>query len=627
MQDHILTAESVDVLICGSGSAGLCCALWLAIHNDQIAKQTRIDASRKPRPITYRILESRGHPLQIGQADGVQCRTVELFESFGMENYLRDEAYWVNEVAFWAAEENMGPQCNGDAPGRRGIVRTGRTADVLPGLSHQPHVILNQARVNELMIEKAKALKGTDVSYGWNVKGVEVDSASNSEYPVEIDAEGHGGRTTFRAKYVLGSDGAHSQIRHSLKIPMEGDSTNAVWGVMDFYPQTNFPDYRKKSTIRSDQGTLMIIPREGDSMIRTYIELPKGTNPKSVKLQDLQKAARSAFYPYQMDFLVTKWWSAYAIGQRVAASIVDSSGRIFLAGDACHTHSPKAGQGMNASLQDGYNLGWKLSAVLSGQADPSLLETYVQERHQYAQQLIEFDRYFAKLFSSGEREDGKKPSPEDFNRAFVEAGIFTAGMAANYKDSALSAADISKQELATKVIVGQRLPSAQVVRMSDSKPFPLLKLLQSDTRWRIVVFAGDVTDSSTLIKLNHLGESLASSQSPLVRFTLPGCENDAAIETLVVFHGDRTKVEFDQIHEAFKPKNRDLDMTNLHKIYFDDMSWNDGHGEAYRTLGIDSQKGCIVVARPDQYVSAVLGLTDTAALTTVFEKGLKSLSG
>lgn len=626
MQDQNSTAEPVDVLICGSGSAGLCCALWLAIHNDKIAKQTGTDESRRSRPITYRVLESRGGPLQIGQADGVQCRTVEIFESFGMENYLRDEAYWVNEVAFWAADEGSGPQQNGDAPSRRGIVRTGRTADVQPGLSHQPHVILNQARVNELMIEKAKALKGTDVSYGWNVKGIDIDSASNPEYPVEIDAEGHGGRTTFRAKYVLGSDGAHSQIRHSLKIPMHGDSTNAVWGVMDFYPRTNFSDYRKKTTVRSDRGTLLIIPREGDSMIRTYIEMPHGTNPKSVKLQDLQKAAQDIFYPYEMDFLVTKWWSAYAIGQRVAESIVDQSGRIFLAGDACHTHSPKAGQGMNASLQDGYNLGWKLGAVLSGQADPSLLDTYVQERHQYAKELIEFDKYFAKLFSSGKGEDGKKASSEDFNQAFVKAGVFTAGMAANYQNSAISAPSISKQELASQVIVGQRLPSAQVVRMSDSKVFPLLKLLQSDGRWRIIVFAGDVNDDSTLSRLNTLGESLAASQSPLARFMSPGCENDTTIDTLVVLHGDRTKVEFDQIQAVFKPKHHDLDMTNLHKIFFDDQSWNDGHGEAYKTLGINTQKGCIVVARPDQYVSAVLDLDDVQALSSVFAKALKPAS-
>lgn len=624
-EDHTTATQPVDLLICGSGSAGLCCALWLAVYNDCIAKRAAAGLSKTPKYITYRVLESRGGPLQIGQADGVQCRTCEIYESFGLDNYLRDEGYWVNEVAFWAAENNNAAQPNGDVPGRRRIVRTGRTADVQPGLSHQPHVILNQARINELMIEKAKALKGNDVSYGWAVKGVEVDEATNPNYPVEVDAEGHGGRTIFRAKYVLGSDGAHSQVRHSLQIPMEGDSTNAVWGVMDFYPRTNFPDVRKKATVRSDHGTLLIIPREGDSMIRTYIELPQGTNPKSVKLQDLQQSARLAFYPYDIEFLVTKWWSAYAIGQRVAKSVVDASGRIFLAGDACHTHSPKAGQGMNASLQDGYNFGWKVGAVLTGQADASLLDTYVRERHQYARELIEFDRYFAKMFSS-EGKAGKRASPEEFNEAFVRAGVFTAGMAAKYEQSSVIATDISKQELAVEVVVGQRLPSAQVVRMSDSKPFQLLKLLRSDSRWRILVFAGDAEDQETLQRLNRVGDYLASSESPLVKFISPGEENDNRIETLVVLHGDRTKVEFDQIHDAFKPQDHNLALVNLHKIYFDDDSWNHGHGHAYQTLGIDPRKGCFVVARPDQYVSAVLDLSDETGLSSVFSSFLKPAS-
>ena len=635
MSEHIIE-ESVDVLICGSGSAGLACALWLAIYNNRFCgtspntgvngESSSHQKSSAPRPISYRILEARDGPLQVGQADGVQCRTVEIYESFGLDHILKNEGYWVNEVSFWAVDQANQAVNGADSTQweRKRIVRTGRAADVQPGLSHQPHLILNQARINGLMLEKMKTLNGQNVDYGWKVATIEVNQEYNETYPVTVTSEKEGTKRNIRAKYVLGGDGAHSQIRRSLQIPMEGDNSNAIWGVMDVFPRTDFPDFRKKCTIHSEVGTLIIIPREGDTMIRMYFELPHGTNPKSVTLEDLQKKAKEIFWPYNMDFCATKWWSAYSIGQRVAKSMVDESGHIFLAGDACHTHSPKAGQGMNASLQDGYNIGWKLGALLLGQADESILQTYLQERHQYAQQLIEFDRYWAKLFASEPGESGKKPTAEEFNQAFVRGGIFTAGMAANYQESDLTASSISTQDLAKKVVVGQRLPSAQVVRMSDSKPFPLLKLLQSDGRWRILVFPGDVKDEGCLPRLNQLGEDLMLEQGLLRSFTPAGMVCDSILDTLVVLQGDRKTIEFDRIHAAFKPDLHDMPIVNLHKIFLDDESWNSGHGHVYKTLGIDPRAGCIIVARPDQYVSAVVRLDDHAHLFQWFSKFMRS---
>jgi phenol 2-monooxygenase len=124
---------------------------------------------------------------------------------------------------------------------------------------------------------------------------------------------------------------------------MVGDTTDTVWGVMDIYPKTNFPDIRRKCTIHSAAGNLLIIPREGGSLVRFYMQLPPGSQPKDVTLHDLQNTARNIFAPYTMDFADTFWWSAYSIGQRLADNF-HSHERIFLTGDACHTHSPKAGQ-------------------------------------------------------------------------------------------------------------------------------------------------------------------------------------------------------------------------------------------------------------------------------------------
>ena len=175
--------EQVDVLICGSGSAGLCAAVWLSRFG-----------------INYKILERRDGPLQVGQADGVQTRTVEIFDSFNLAEDLLREAYHVLEVAFWSPPE-------GDDRDK-GIRRSRYAADKETEISHQPHVILNQARLNELMIgdlEKSSGLP-PPIEYGCDVKGVQVDEteAKNTDaYCVKVEVVEKGVAKAYRAKYVL----------------------------------------------------------------------------------------------------------------------------------------------------------------------------------------------------------------------------------------------------------------------------------------------------------------------------------------------------------------------------------------------------------------------------------------
>ena len=169
-------AQEVDVVICGSGSAGLCAAAWLARCGVQCT-----------------ILEKRSEPLKNGQADGVQCRTVEVFESFGLAEDLLREAYHVLEVAFWSSND------------KGGIHRTNRAADTAPGLSHQPHVILNQARVNGILIDAMRRWNGQEIQYGYDIKGVALDTAAPGPeaHAVTVVAERAGVEQIFKARYVL----------------------------------------------------------------------------------------------------------------------------------------------------------------------------------------------------------------------------------------------------------------------------------------------------------------------------------------------------------------------------------------------------------------------------------------
>ena len=306
-----------------------------------------------------------------------------------------------------------------------------------------------------------------------------------------------------------GCDGAHSNVRKSLGYKMIGDSTDAVWGVMDIYPRTNFPDIRKKATLRSNSGNLLLIPREGGSLVRCYIELPHGTVAKDVRLEDLHAAARQIFHPYTLEIADTFWWSAYSIGQRLADHF-SKDNRVFLTGDACHTHSPKAGQGMNVSLQDGYNIGWKLAAVLKGQANPELLRTYNIEREKVAADLIDFDRSFTKLFSM-KVDHMNGTTQKYFSEQFIKSRQYTAGLTAKYDDSVITSAERSKQELAANLKIGMRFPSSQVVRFCDAKEVQFSTALVADGRWRIVVFAGDLKNSANAETLDKVYTQIYNS--------------------------------------------------------------------------------------------------------------------
>ncbi|KAK4662335.1 uncharacterized protein QC763_700530 [Podospora pseudopauciseta] len=580
--------ERVPVLIAGSGSAGLCAAVWLARFN-----------------IPYKILERRNGPLEIGQADGVQTRTVEIFDSFGIAEEMLREAYHVLEIAFWSAPD-----------AEKGIKRAKYEADKETEISHQPHVILNQARLNELMT----GLLGSNppIEYRCEVKNVVVDQNADSSdlesYPVRVDAVRDGVQKTYRAKYVLGCDGAHSIVRKSLGFKMVGDSSDAVWGVMDIYPRTNFPDIRKKAVINSAVGNILLIPREGDSMVRFYTELPAGTKVSDVSLEKLHDHARKVFHPYEMEFAETFWWSAYSIGQR-RADFFHRDHRVFLTGDACHTHSPKAGQGMNVSLQDGHNIGWKLGMVLQGLARPDILETYVLERERTATELIDFDRKFTKLFNTKYRQEHGITAGM-FAEQFTKAGRYTAGQAVQYDASAITDIGEHDKELVAKVTVGMRFPTAQVVRSCDAKAMQLVKGLPANGQWYIVVFSGDLSQPEAMSRLDEISSTLSQT---VQRLTPTGVDPDGVIDRILVTAGDRKKVELDAIPDFFTPVTGKWKMKNLGKIYADDESYNSGHGHAYEAYGVDASKGAIVVVRPDHYVAKVCRLEDVESLGSFFE--------
>lgn len=155
---------------------------------------------------------------------------------------------------------------------------------------------------------------------------------------------------------------------------------------------------------------------------------------------------------------------------------------------------------MNMSLQDGYNIGWKLAAVLNGNASTDLLKTYNIEREKTASDLIEFDRELTKIISAKDIKQSEDAAKR-FSEYFIKSAIYTAGLTTTYDDSMITNAKGSTQELAKNVTVGMRFPSAQVVRFSDARAMQISKALQATGQWRMIVFAGDILQEDSLKRL------------------------------------------------------------------------------------------------------------------------------
>ncbi|MGY1837507.1 FAD-binding monooxygenase [Blastococcus sp. SYSU DS0510] len=594
--------DEADVVIVGCGPAGLVLAAQLAAFPE----------------IRTVVVDRRDGPLQVGQADGVACRTVEVFEAFGLADRLVAEAYWVNEVAFWRP----------DPADRTRITRTGRVQDVEDGLSEFPHVIVNQARMLAWLREHmARSAGRLQPFYGLHASDVQVDADGATVTLRHLTAGRETGATsTIRARYVVGCDGARSSIRTTIGRELVGDPMNSSWGVMDVLAVTDFPDIRLKAAIHSaNQGNLLVIPREGGYLVRLYIELDAVADRdlhdrRTVTPEKLAAVANRILHPYSIDVKDVGWWSVYDIGQRLCDRFDDVPAeegstrlpRVFIAGDACHTHSAKAGQGMNVSMADAWNLGWKLAAVLRGTARPELLRTYSEERQAVAQELIDFDREFARMFSAPPKEEGGSDEgvdPEEFQRYFVRQGRFTAGVATRYAPSMITG-EGEHQALAEGYAVGMRFHSAPVVRVADAKPVQLGHVARADGAWRLYVFADAADPTSPASRARALLEHLGSARSPVARYTPAGADPDAVIDVRGVFQQGHRDLAVESLPPALLPRKGRFGLVDHEKAFAPDPKSDD----VFDLRGVDRERGCMVLVRPDQHVAAVLPLDAHAEL-------------
>ena len=600
--------DEVDVLIVGSGPAGMIAAAQLA---------------QFPNVVT-RMVERRPGRLTIGQADGIQARSVETFQAFGFAERIIAEAYRITEMAFWKP----------DPENPRNIHRAAVAPDDPTGISEFPHLIVNQARVLDYYCEfMHNSPTRMRPDFGYEFRGLEI--TQGAEYPVAVTlahaaGEQAGQERVVRAKYVVGADGARSAVRDSIGATHIGDKAFHAWGVMDTLAVTDFPDIRTKCSIQSEAGNILLIPREGGYLFRMYVDLGEVSPDdhgavRSTSLDQIIAKANEILHPYTLDVRNVAWHSVYEVGHRVTDRFddvpVEEQGsrtpRVFITGDACHTHSAKAGQGMNVSMQDGWNIGWKLGHVLSGLSPESLLETYHSERHVVAKDLIDFDKQWSTLMAKKPEEFENPSELEDF---YVRTAEFPAGFMTQYTPSMIVGEAVN-QDLATGFPIGKRFKSAPAERVADGNPVHLGHHHRADGRWRVYAFA-DAPAAGEPSALAEWATWMAeSSDSPLRVHTPEGADLDSLFDVKVVYQQPHGAVDIGRVPAVFLPHNGPFGLIDYEKVYA-----TDPEHDIFDLRGID-RGGAVVVVRPDQYVAHVLPLSATDELAAFFRQNLLERQG
>lgn len=319
---------------------------------------------------------------------------------------------------------------------------------------------------------------------------------------------------------------------------MRDDTSDmSVWGVLDGEVDTDFPDIWTKTVIFSEQyGSILIMPRERD-MTRLYIEMrpdappagaaaaaaaaagtanhPNNPNPNLVQATIMHRAAQ-ILQPYRIRWRSVEWTGQYRVSQRVAPRFATplpgpsspAEPRVFIAGDAAHTHSPKASQGMNTALHDSWNLAWKLNLAVRGLCDPAvLLGSYEAERQKIARDLVAFDFEHANEMSRGD--------PAALAENFRKNVRFISGVGVEYGENELNVLLESESNgfAGGGARPGCTLPPGKVSRYIDANPVDVQLDIPVLGQFRIYMFVPDVVDLRQTVFLGGLCLAIAEEDS------------------------------------------------------------------------------------------------------------------
>lgn len=410
---------AADVLICGAGAAGLTFAIDLA-----------------RRGISFRLIEKKDSPFRGSRGKGIQPRTQEIFEDLGIldrivaaggpyppqREYREDGSFIESDVA-----EHIAPT---------------------PAEPYHMALMIPQFLTEGAMRERLLEL-GQRVEFGCELIGLAQDQDG-----VTARLSGEAGEETIRVRYLVGADGGRSFVRHALDIGFPGKTL----GVRAVVADVALTGLDRTAWHRFNDGAMdrqiALCPLAGTELFQLQAPVPlEGEVDLSAEGLSTVIAERTG----RDDICVQSvhWASAYQMNARLADHYRD--GRAFLIGDAAHIHPPTGGQGLNTSVQDAYNLGWKLAAVIGG-ASAILLDSYERERRPVAASMLGLATELLEAAKRGDMRRGREVQQLDIG----------------YPGSSLA---LEKPERVAGLLAGDRAPDAPLCGAAG-QPVRLFELLR-----------------------------------------------------------------------------------------------------------------------------------------------------
>ncbi|MBS1797235.1 MAG: FAD-dependent monooxygenase [Acidobacteria bacterium] len=346
-----------DVIIVGAGPTGLALAGQLRRYG-----------------VEFVIFDQKDGTTPFSKAIGVQARTLEIYEQIGLADKL---------VAAGAIAEKASFVEGGAIRGTAELAKIGE------GLSPYPFLLIVEQGLHEKILDEHLRAEGKEVL--WQTT---LESFSQTEAGVTAAIRTADGATeTIEAKFLVGCDGAKSAVRHGLGLGFAGSTLDRLFYVADAAVDWNFAHDSLYVCLAQNTITAFF-PMVGENRFRIVGTFPEGhqADEGEILYEEIEARIKK---DVELDLNIhdVKWFSVYRVHSRRVDKF--ANGRCFVAGDAAHIHTPAGAQGMNTGIQDGYNLAWKLAAVLRGKASLSLLETYDEERSANAKRLLQTtDRAF-----------------------------------------------------------------------------------------------------------------------------------------------------------------------------------------------------------------------------------------
>lgn len=346
-----------DVLIIGAGPTGLALACQFIRYG-----------------VDFVIIDKKETTTPHSKAIGVQARTLEIYEQIGLADKLIEQG---------AIAEKARMIVGGKVRGEANFREFGK------GMSPYPFVLMVEQGKHETILHDF--IGSHDHNVRWQT---ELENFSQDETGVTASIKSSSGETeTISAKFLVGCDGAKSNVRHSLGLTFEGSTFERMFYVADVSIEWDFSHDAGQAFLLKN-NLLAFFPMTGEKQWRIVGTFPEefAKDEGDVLYEEIEEQIKQDA-KLDLDITNVNWFSTYKVHTRRVNKF--SKGRCFLAGDSAHIHTPAGAQGMNTGIQDGYNLVWKLSLVLRGAAGLNLLESYNEERLPNAENLLKTtDRFF-----------------------------------------------------------------------------------------------------------------------------------------------------------------------------------------------------------------------------------------